>query len=180
MRVSPIEQRAKELGMAVKAISGGQFTKKEREKPFTFVTRVEGGTRGEKGEPGVSPIVDHEDIYNKVLERLKKEKSLVISDLKDGQAFVFNNTKYGTHEMMHGGGSSSGSFADGETPAGTINSSNKIFTLAHVPSPASSLQLYLNGALQQSAGGDYTLSSLTITFNSAPLTGSILLAWYRY
>lgn len=72
------------------------------------------------------------------------------------------------------------SFADNETPSGTINGSNAVFTLAHTPSPTASLQLFLNGAFQTAAGTDYTLATATITFGSAPLTGSILRAFYRY
>lgn len=72
-------------------------------------------------------------------------------------------------------------FADGETPAGTIDGVNKVFTLAHAPSPALSLELFNNGMAQHAGGGnDYTLSGLTITFTVAPVIGATLLAWYRY
>jgi hypothetical protein len=73
------------------------------------------------------------------------------------------------------------SFADGETPAGTIDGTNATFTLAHAPNPAVSLLLIRNG-LGQSAGLDYTLSGITITFVSAaiPQPGDALVAWYRY
>lgn len=67
---------------------------------------------------------------------------------------------------------------DDETPSGAINGSNTVFTLANVPSPASSLKVYLNGARQRITE-DYTLSGGTITFTIAPPTGSILLADYR-
>jgi hypothetical protein len=70
-------------------------------------------------------------------------------------------------------------FADDETPSGTINGTNVTFTLAHSPNPAGSLELFLNG-LQQNRGVDYTLSTNTITFTSAPVTSSTLLAWYRF
>ena len=39
-------------------------------------------------------------------------------------------------------------FVDGETPGGTINASNRTFTLASAPSPATSLDLYRNGLVQ--------------------------------
>lgn len=84
-----------------------------------------------------------------------------------------------THRLLIDASGSS-NFADDETPTGAIDDVNVTFTLAHTPSPAASLQLFLNGALQQPGGGDYTLATATITFNSAPLTGSILIAWYRY
>ena len=70
-------------------------------------------------------------------------------------------------------------FVDNETPGGAINSSNTAFTLAFAPSPAGSLELFYNGLLQKSGGVDFTLAGLNITFASAPVTGSTLLAWYR-
>lgn len=80
-----------------------------------------------------------------------------------------------------GGGGVSGAFADGETPAGTINSSNTTFLLTHAPDPSSSLALFRNG-LRMAAGVDYTLSSNIITFfvASTPQTGDQLRADYRY
>lgn len=73
-----------------------------------------------------------------------------------------------------------GTFADAEVPSGTINGSNVTFTLAHTPSPAASLDLYLNGVEQRAAGVDYTLSTGTITYGTAPPTGSTLVCYYRY
>ncbi len=72
-------------------------------------------------------------------------------------------------------------FSDSEAPAGAINGANTAFTLAFTPSPAASLELYLNG-LRLDDGIDYTLSGNSITFftGSIPQTGDILLASYRY
>ncbi len=70
-------------------------------------------------------------------------------------------------------------FSDDETPSGTVNGSNVTFTLAHTPNPAASLMLFINGVLQI-AGTDFTLSTATITMSSAPTTGAILTAFYRY
>ncbi|GAB4361556.1 MAG: hypothetical protein OHK0021_05620 [Bryobacter sp.] len=78
------------------------------------------------------------------------------------------------------GESSEGDFVDGEIPAGLLNGSNVTFTLATAPSPAASLELYLNGILL-SPGVDYTLATATITFvNSVvPQSGDTLRAYYR-
>jgi len=66
-----------------------------------------------------------------------------------------------------------------EVPSGSINGSNTSFSLAHAP--ASGIQLYLNGVLQQPGSGkDYTLSGATITMIAAPNTGDVLLAAYQY
>lgn len=65
-----------------------------------------------------------------------------------------------------------------ETPAGSINGSNTAFTLAHTPG-AGMTQVFLNG-LQQVVSVDYTISSDTITFNVAPVSGDSLRAVYFY
>jgi hypothetical protein len=72
-----------------------------------------------------------------------------------------------------------GNTIENETPSGTINGSNTVFTLANTPSPASSLKLYRNGQRQKAGGVDFTLSSNQITFVITPKVGNILLADYR-
>ena len=73
-----------------------------------------------------------------------------------------------------------GTFADAEVPTGSINSSNTTFTLAHTPSPAADLTCFLNGIEQRAAGADYTLATATLTYGTAPVTGSTLVCNYRY
>lgn len=52
------------------------------------------------------------------------------------------------------------------------------FTLASTP-VTNSVQVFLNGLLQQSGSGkDYTLSGTTVTFSTAPASGDILLIHY--
>lgn len=71
-------------------------------------------------------------------------------------------------------------FVDNEIPGGSINGSNKVFALDYNPNPNSSLRVYLNGVYQSSGGEDYTLSATTITFINAPVTNSVLRAFYRH
>ena len=67
-------------------------------------------------------------------------------------------------------------FVFSETPSGTINGSNTNFTLSATPT-AGTLALYLNGVrLSAGAGNDYTLSTNTITFTTAPVSGDVILA----
>jgi hypothetical protein len=73
-----------------------------------------------------------------------------------------------------------GTFAPAEVPTGLINSSNVTYTLAHTPSPAASLELYKNGQQLIAGGADYTLATATITMVSAPKTGDVLVAYYRW
>jgi hypothetical protein len=80
-----------------------------------------------------------------------------------------------------GGGGVGGSFADAEIPAGTVNGVNTVFTLASIPSPAGSLELYRNGLLMRQ-GADYQISANTITFflASVPQSGDLLVGSYRF
>lgn len=72
-------------------------------------------------------------------------------------------------------------FADAEVPAGPVDGINFTFTLANVPSPVTSLQLFRNGLLQK-AGIDYTLSGKTITFlpGAIPQVPDSLQCSYRF
>jgi hypothetical protein len=71
-------------------------------------------------------------------------------------------------------------FVDGETPAGLINGSNAVFTLADTPLPATSLAVYRNGLLQK-PDTDYQLVGNVITFlaGAIPQPGDSLTAGYR-
>ncbi len=69
-------------------------------------------------------------------------------------------------------------FVDDETPSGTQDKTNKIFTIVNTP-VTDSLKLYTNGQRIKSGGEDYTLSGTTITYVFAPLANDILIADYR-
>jgi hypothetical protein len=80
-----------------------------------------------------------------------------------------------------GGGGLATLYSDSETPAGAVNGTNTAFTLLYAPSPAGSLDLYLNGLLM-TQGTDYALTTNSITFflHSTPQTGDLVIASYRY
>ena len=73
-------------------------------------------------------------------------------------------------------------YGDAVTPTGVVDGVNKVFTLPDSPSPALSLQLFLNSGgagnyiLQN---GLYVLAGNTITYTTAPIVASTHLAWYR-
>lgn len=67
-----------------------------------------------------------------------------------------------------------------ETPSGTVNGSNTSFSLANTP-VSGTVMLFQNGLLLVAGSGkDYTISSGTITFITAPVSGDVLLATYWY
>ena len=69
-------------------------------------------------------------------------------------------------------------FIDDETPSGTPNGILTTFTIVSTPNPTSSLKVYLDGQ-RMKLTTDYTFSGRTITFLTAPLTGSIITVDYR-
>lgn len=67
-----------------------------------------------------------------------------------------------------------------ETPSGSVNGSNTAFVLANTPASGME-EVYLNGILQEpGAGNDYTISTNTITYLTAPLTGDKIRVSYMY
>lgn len=77
-------------------------------------------------------------------------------------------------------------FADSETPAGTIDGANQVFTLAHAPNPTASMVLTRNG-LVLTNGVDYVLNGTSVTFQgillngtAVPQVGDLLRASYRW
>ena len=69
-----------------------------------------------------------------------------------------------------------GSMANSETPLGTVNGSNKVFTVTNTPTA-----IFVNGVLQtEGAADDYTYvdATKTITFVTAPPTKSKVKSFY--
>jgi len=76
------------------------------------------------------------------------------------------------------GGLESSNIIDAETPTGSINGSNKTFTLAYTPNPTTSLKVFRNG-IRQELTTHYTLSGKTLTTVAALPTGTNLKVEYR-
>ena len=85
--------------------------------------------------------------------------------------------RIGTHNILQA--MEAGTFfVENETPTGSVNGSNKSFTLAHNPNPDSSLEVLVNGQVQVLTS-DYTLSGDTLTMVVAWPTGTIIRVNYR-
>lgn len=75
--------------------------------------------------------------------------------------------------------SSGSTFVDLVQVSGVVDGINKIFVLPSTPF-VGSLHLFVNGLLYRGGiGNDYELATNTVTFDTAPLTGSVVLASYR-
>ena len=77
---------------------------------------------------------------------------------------------------IDGGGGTVNAYA--ETPTGLVNSSNTSYTLANTPADTDGVLVLLDGVTQYN-GIDYTVSGTTITFTTAPATGSSIFAYYN-
>jgi hypothetical protein len=67
-----------------------------------------------------------------------------------------------------------------EAPSGTINGSNKVFTLSQKPLENDATLVFLDGLLQTETT-DYTLSNSTLTFVTAPALGqSVRVQYVQY
>ena len=81
-------------------------------------------------------------------------------------------------------GVSGGTFRP-ETPVGTLDGSNTVFTLPSAP-PSGSLLLLLNGVAQNPgsgsplSGADFTLTGSTITYSVAPRSDDWHIAFYSH
>lgn len=95
-------------------------------------------------------------------EKLEELEKKALAKGTSGQAYGSIRTRY----------------IDDETPTGTVNGTNKIFTVSKSP-VVGSLKVYRGGARQR-VTEDYTLSDKTITFTLAPQVGEILLVDFRY
>jgi hypothetical protein len=86
----------------------------------------------------------------------------------------------GTSGPCGGTGSTGPGFVDGETPAGLINGTNAVFTLANTPSPSTSLAVYRNGVLQKQ-DLDYSVTGNVVTFagTALPKAGDVITVSYR-
>lgn len=70
-------------------------------------------------------------------------------------------------------------FSDAEVPAGPIDDTNLIFTLAHTPVPGLSVELVVNGSVLRQ-GIDFAVSINQLTLNNPAGSGAIMQAWYRF
>ena len=66
---------------------------------------------------------------------------------------------------------------ENQTPTGSINGTNKAFTLP-TGFVASTLKVYKNGVRMKPGGNDYTATSTGFTMTTAPATGTVLLCDY--
>jgi len=156
---------------------------------------------GATGRPGMNGLdgldgidgkdADEQKIVKAVLSQIQIPTAQEIIDSMPKEELNFDMVKglkrfykeFKNQRLGFGGGGFSNiamqrHFIDDETPSGTVNGSNKAFTVSKTPYTGS-LKVFVNGQRMR-VTEDYTLSGKTITFVTAPPTSSILLVDYRF
>jgi len=122
-----------------------------------------------RGEQIVESTISGAHILDAAIKPIKLN---IVNSPEDGDVLTYNsaNAAFEWEKV--------GTMIANESPAGSINGTNKVFTLSSSPE-ANSLEVYLNGILQQpGVGNDYTVSGTQITFTTAPEIGDIILCSY--
>lgn len=116
-----------------------------------------------KGDKGKDAELDKDSFITEVVNYIRKNKSLDMSHIRNGQSFVKDGIRYKFEELMKGGGSTGGGGAFTVLPAtGTINDSNKTFSFTSTPTAVA-----VNGAVYINGQG------VTITTNAATLDNPV-------
>lgn len=138
------------------------------------------GSNGNPGKDGNIKDLSPQEIRD-ALELLPKGEKLSIQAIEDLAEIIEELRKWRKSIVSPGAGVNVGAlslhFIDDETPSGTIDGVNTVFTTNLTPSTGT-LKVYVNGQRMRVVE-DYTLSGQTITFLIASPTGSIILCDYR-
>jgi len=151
------------------------------------------GAHGESGKDGRDGKDGKSVSKKEVLEMVKKQaekkaeaivKSRILKEKGQTKKDIQKQIKDYMNKNLNiripfGGSGRTFQFADAEIPTGTIDGSNKVFTIANTPDPLTSLRVVIN-TTEKTLTTDYALSEKTITMTSAPRTGAILRVHYRY
>jgi len=122
-----------------------------------------------RGDQIIDATISGAHIKNAEITPIKLD---IVNSPDDGDVLTYNasNSAFEWEKV--------GTLTANESPTGSINGSNTNFTLSAAPE-ANSLEVYLNGILQQpGTGNDYTVSGTQITFTAAPEVGDIILCSY--
>lgn len=118
--------------------------------------------------PGKDAEFDEEALTQRIISKIQKEKSLDLTHIKGAQSFIKDGVRYKFEELMHGGGSSSGSGLNYLIATGVINNTNTVFTFTKQPT-----FVIVNGASYVNGSG-VTIAGTTATLdNPAGIGGAV-------
>lgn len=105
---------------------------------------------------------------------LRELSDVDLTGLQPGDSILWDGSKWSIYTPGTGAGAN---IVDDEivTPNGVAS----VFPLAHAPSPATSLKVYMNGS-KLTLTSDYSLSGAVLTFTFVPAVTDIIRVDYRY
>lgn len=109
-----------------------------------------------------------------IIDHVEKQNSTTLYEEETALHRVTADYLFFYRETLPSGAAATEMHRDDETPAGAINDSNTVFTLAYTPVPGSEM-VFVNGLLQT----DYTINGAVITFTLPLAVGDTLRVWYR-
>ncbi len=198
-KAQSLSKRVADLGLTNKKPTPVRFSYKEAPVPsdFSLQALIVPLVKQAMAELAPKELEVTPEMVKKVISVMhslpEMDKLEVSKGIRNAASFIYGGTKYGMHEMMHGGGptlaagsnitltsnsngtttvaASSGALTF-LTATGTINDSNVTFTFVSLP-----IALIINGALYQQTGGAITWSYLagTVTLSSAVGTGGSII-----
>lgn len=133
-----------------------------------------------KPEDGKDAEIDTQKLFDDFIKKIRKEKAIDISQIRNAESFMFGGKKYKTEELLHGGGptlvagsgititsnsdgtttlSATGATIASETPVGAVDGVNTTYTVSHTP-----LFIIADSNFRVSGQG-YTYSAPTITMD---------------
>ncbi len=195
-KAQSLSKRVADLGLTSKKPAPIKFSYKEAPVPsdFSLQALIVPLVKQAMAELAPKELEVTPEMVKKVISVMhslpENDKLEVSKGIRNSASFIYNKTKYGMHEMMHGGGptlaagtnitlttsattgittvtAASGSLSF-LSATGTINDANVTFTFASLP-----IALIINGAVYQQSGGAITWSYLagTVTLSSPVGTG---------
>lgn len=113
------------------------------------------------GKNGANAAFDEDKFIEKMINKLRTDKPLDISHIRNAQTFIKDGVRYKVEELMRGasGGSSSSTPL---TPTGTVNGVNQVFGVTSSPSSV------VSDGITYFLGAGYSYSTGNITLDVPP------------
>ncbi len=177
-------QRAKSLSAQLSS-----FTGKKTPQPKVRAYMVEApAPSADKLSAIIEPMVKHHvaqaekptvEITPEIVKQIisvmhslpEADKLEVSKGIRNANSFIFNGTRYQTHELMHGGSAASSS-SDTQVYGEVAGGSAFSWTIANPPT-SGTLRVYVNGQ-RLAETTDYSLSGFTITTILSWAAGTML------
>lgn len=125
-------------------------------------------------KPESPEIMDKDALFDEFITRIKKERPIDVSHIKNAESFLYKlksgkTVEYKIEELMRGAGAATGGSFSIQIPSGTVNGANRTFVFSTAPN----VIVLDNGNFMNRVSSDgtvnWTIVGTTVTLNQAPL-----------